>query len=300
MHRLVKSIPQFMTPANLVLAGASARSFQNGRMIHGLCHGLSPYTLRIITNTHARTEFRFTTRLFHPNIYKDGKVCVSILHSSTENPHPGELASEQWSPAQCAESVLLSILSLLDDAEVSSAANAEAAAMLRNKPRGYRKKVRYIVEKSKKDVPEGLAIPTQESITKPTVEEDDLETEDFWVEEEDTGYESDEEDFDENDRLDDDDDDKDTTKKEATEAAVSDSDSDSSSDAGVRLVDTQSEPAVYVPATAHEVEYFYSSYSSSAPSSSDFNCERPSYKEIEDVDKYKAAKEARKAENAGM
>jgi len=49
---------------------------------------------------------------------------------------------ERWSPAQRVESVLLSIISLLDDAEVSSPANVDAGVMLRKQPDEYKKKVK--------------------------------------------------------------------------------------------------------------------------------------------------------------
>jgi ubiquitin-protein ligase len=38
-------------------------------------------------------EFRFARPLFHPNIYKDGKLCISILHAPGEDETSGELAS---------------------------------------------------------------------------------------------------------------------------------------------------------------------------------------------------------------
>lgn len=90
----------------------------------------------------------------------------------------GELASERWSPVQRIESVLISILSLLDDAEVSSPANVDAGVMLRKEPEKYKAKVKEDVEASKKDIPEGFVMPTHES-TKPQVVEkfDD----DFWA-----------------------------------------------------------------------------------------------------------------------
>ncbi|PYI06151.1 hypothetical protein BO78DRAFT_397563 [Aspergillus sclerotiicarbonarius CBS 121057] len=154
-------------------------------------------------------EFRFVRPLFHPNIYKDGKLCISILHAPGEDEMSGELASERWSPAQRVESVLISILSLLDDAEISSPANVDASVMLRKDPDQYNSIVQQHVEDSKGDIPEGFVMPTHESTTvsKP-VEKDDS---DFWAEsdvDDDVfgGSDSDEDlDFD-----DDDDDDQDT------------------------------------------------------------------------------------------
>lgn len=90
----------------------------------------------------------------------------------------GELASERWSPVQSIESVLISILSLLDDAEVSSPANVDAGVMLRNKPEKYKAMVKQDVETSRKDIPKGFVMPTHESTKPPVVEKfDDA----FWA-----------------------------------------------------------------------------------------------------------------------
>lgn len=89
----------------------------------------------------------------------------------------GESAGERWSPAQRVESVLISILSLLDDPEISSPANVDASVMYRDKQDEYKTRVNQDVEASKKDVPEGFTMPTHES-TKPVVEKFD---DDFWV-----------------------------------------------------------------------------------------------------------------------
>jgi ubiquitin-conjugating enzyme E2 R len=127
-------------------------------------------------------EFRFLRPLYHPNIYPDGKLCISILHAPGEDEMSGELASERWSPAQRVESVLISILSLLDDAEVSSPANVDAGVMLRKDFESYKALVRKDVEQSKKDIPEGFVMPTHESsMNRPTEKADDA---DFWADSE--------------------------------------------------------------------------------------------------------------------
>lgn len=98
----------------------------------------------------------------------------------------GESAGERWSPVQRVESVLISVLSLLDDAEVSSPANVDAGVMLRNDPKGYQERVRQDREKSKEDIPQGFEMPTHESAflkkEEPVVDEfswSDSEVEDF-------------------------------------------------------------------------------------------------------------------------
>lgn len=124
-------------------------------------------------------EFHFCRPLYHPNIYKDGKLCISILHAPGEDAMSGESAAERWSPAQRVESVLLSIISLLDDAECSSPANVDAGVMLRKNPEQYKALVKEAVERSKKDIPEGYVMPTHESTSTKKVEKED--DRDFWV-----------------------------------------------------------------------------------------------------------------------
>ena len=96
-------------------------------------------------------------------MYPDGELCISILHAPGEDTASGELASERWSPAQRIESVLISILSLLDDAEVSSPANVDAGVMLRTAPNDFKFMVKHDVEKSQRDIPKGFVMPDIES-----------------------------------------------------------------------------------------------------------------------------------------
>ena len=127
-------------------------------------------------------DFKFLRPLYHPNIYKDGKLCISILHAPGDDEMSGETAAERWSPAQRVESVLISILSLLDDAEISSPANVDASVMLRKQPEEYKALVKKDVEASKRDIPEGFVVPTHESTIKPVEKDEDRE---FWVDSDD-------------------------------------------------------------------------------------------------------------------
>ncbi|OAL39545.1 hypothetical protein AYO20_00942 [Fonsecaea nubica] len=121
-------------------------------------------------------DFRFSKPLWHPNIYADGRLCISILHAPGEDIMSGESAGERWSPAQRVESVLISILSLLDDPEISSPANVDASVMFRDDKEAFEARVRQDVEASKKDIPEGFVMPTHET-TMPVIEKID---DDFW------------------------------------------------------------------------------------------------------------------------
>ncbi|ORY16069.1 ubiquitin-conjugating enzyme/RWD-like protein [Clohesyomyces aquaticus] len=108
-------------------------------------------------------DFKFLRPLYHPNIYPDGRLCISILHQPGEDEMSGESAGERWSPVQRVETVLISILSLLDDAEVSSPANVDAGVMLRNKPEMYKDMVKRDLETSKQDIPADYVMPTHET-----------------------------------------------------------------------------------------------------------------------------------------
>ncbi|KAI5281879.1 hypothetical protein KEM54_003086 [Ascosphaera aggregata] len=129
-------------------------------------------------------QFRFIRSIFHPNVYSDGRLCISILHSPGDDHTSGEHPSERWSPAQRVESVLVSILSLLDDAEVSSPANVDAGVLLRNDKKAYAERVRQDVELSKKDIPPGFVMPTVVATSGTGKEKKDvieMDDEDFWA-----------------------------------------------------------------------------------------------------------------------
>ena len=78
---------------------------------------------------------KFTTKMFHPNIYQDGSICLDIL-------------KERWSPSYDVTAILTSIQSLLSDPNPSSPANNVAAQLLRDNKREYEKRVRACVEQS--------------------------------------------------------------------------------------------------------------------------------------------------------
>ncbi|KAD5961096.1 hypothetical protein E3N88_12569 [Mikania micrantha] len=78
---------------------------------------------------------RFISRMFHPNIYADGSICLDILQN-------------QWSPIYDVAAILTSIQSLLCDPNPNSPANSEAARLFSENKREYNRKVREVVEQS--------------------------------------------------------------------------------------------------------------------------------------------------------
>ncbi|PSN71582.1 hypothetical protein BS50DRAFT_631515 [Corynespora cassiicola Philippines] len=168
-------------------------------------------------------DFKFTRPLYHPNIYPDGRLCISILHAPGDDEMSGELAAERWSPVQRVETVLLSVLSLLDDAEVSSPANVDAGVILRNKPEQYKEMVKRDLERSKQDIPAGYVMPTHESAFQTKKDDgdfdmswEDSDVESFGGSESDFGDEEMDSDFEADEDAEDEEDEKD--EKEAKEA----------------------------------------------------------------------------------
>eukprot|EP00931_Biecheleriopsis_adriatica_P007948 TRINITY_DN109189_c0_g1_i1.p1 TRINITY_DN109189_c0_g1~~TRINITY_DN109189_c0_g1_i1.p1 ORF type:complete len:191 (-),score=51.17 TRINITY_DN109189_c0_g1_i1:96-596(-) len=94
-------------------------------------------------------EMRFETQMFHPNIYPDGKVCISILHAPGTDPrNEQETADERWRPILGVHSILISVISMLLDPNLESPANIDAAVNMKNDLDGWKKKVRQLTRKS--------------------------------------------------------------------------------------------------------------------------------------------------------
>ncbi|KAF3000569.1 hypothetical protein G7054_g2767 [Neopestalotiopsis clavispora] len=131
---------------------------------------------------YAPPTFRFQIPIYHPNVYPDGRVCISILHQPGDDLMSGEAASERWSPLQGVESVLRSVLLLLDDPEINSPAHVDAGVMYRDDRAQYNKKAAECVEKSRKDIPAGFVMPTDIEEAPPAAKDAD---DDFWNEDDD-------------------------------------------------------------------------------------------------------------------
>ena len=75
------------------------------------------------------------SKLFHPNVYADGSICLDILQN-------------QWSPIYDVWAILTSIRSLLGDPNPSSPANSEAANIYNTNKNEYERRVKQIVDLS--------------------------------------------------------------------------------------------------------------------------------------------------------
>ena len=84
---------------------------------------------------------KFTSSLWHPNIYPDGRVCISILHPPGEDRFGYEKSCERWGPVQSVEKILMSVISMLAEPNDMSPANIEAAKQWRNNREAYCERV---------------------------------------------------------------------------------------------------------------------------------------------------------------
>ncbi|TEB22480.1 ubiquitin conjugating enzyme [Coprinellus micaceus] len=99
-------------------------------------------------------KMKFITPMWHPNIYADGSVCISILHAPGEDQYGYEDAGERWMPVHTVESILLSVISLLSSEKpnLDSPANVDAAKEVRTEFDAYKKKVRRLVRRSAEEI----------------------------------------------------------------------------------------------------------------------------------------------------
>ena len=98
-------------------------------------------------------EMKFKSEMWHPNVFPDGKVCISILHPpGVDNLNELETAEERWRPILGVESIIISVISMLSDPNDFSPANIDAAVMWRNDKVAFKKRVREVVRKSQENI----------------------------------------------------------------------------------------------------------------------------------------------------
>lgn len=94
---------------------------------------------------------KFLSRMFHPNVYANGELCLDILQN-------------RWSPTYDVAAILTSIQSLLHDPNPNSPANAEAAQLYRENMKEYVRRVKATVEESWLDPDEKVDLEDKDSV----------------------------------------------------------------------------------------------------------------------------------------
>lgn len=82
-------------------------------------------------------------------MFQNGDLCISILHPPVDDPQSGELPCERWNPTQNVRTILLSVISLLNEPNTFSPANVDASVMYRQwkESKGKDKEYENIIRK---------------------------------------------------------------------------------------------------------------------------------------------------------
>jgi len=107
----------------------------------------------------APPELQFLSDFWHPNVYADGKVCISILHPPGEDELSGERPEERWLPTQSVATIMLSVISMLSDPNFSSPANVDASVQWRKDLSGFKRKLKEIIAKASAEFDGHITIP---------------------------------------------------------------------------------------------------------------------------------------------
>ena len=89
----------------------------------------------------------FLNKVWHPNVYKDGRVCISILHPPEHDAfNEQETMDEKWRPVLGVREIVLSVLSLINEPNLDSPANMDAAIQFRDNIKEFKKTVRKYLD----------------------------------------------------------------------------------------------------------------------------------------------------------
>ncbi|EGD72467.1 ubiquitin-conjugating enzyme [Salpingoeca rosetta] len=151
-------------------------------------------------------NMRFTSRIWHPNVFPNGNICISILHSPGTDHLSGERPEERWNPTQTVRTILLSVISILNEPNTSSPANVDANVSFLKYKRGesddYLQRVKHDVQASQRLAKEdGVTIPSSiddyvikhKPVEEPVLTADDLMDSDVADSDEDYDYDHDSE-----------------------------------------------------------------------------------------------------------
>jgi ubiquitin-conjugating enzyme E2 R len=118
---------------------------------------------------HEPPSLQFLSKIFHPNVFRDGKLCISTL----QIPHPDATAEDSklnWSAVLGVSGALQSVVSLLTDPNPDDPANPDAANLFLKDRKAFDKKSIEFSKKSIADLPEGIVKPV---ITAPILQREE-------------------------------------------------------------------------------------------------------------------------------
>ncbi|XP_038949992.1 ubiquitin-conjugating enzyme E2 G1-like [Rattus norvegicus] len=94
-------------------------------------------------------KMKFITEVWHPDVDKNGDVCISILLEPGEDKYDYEKPEEHWLPIHPVEAIMIRVISMLADPNGDSPAHVDAANEWREDRNGeFPRQVARCVRKS--------------------------------------------------------------------------------------------------------------------------------------------------------
>ncbi len=129
------SIDLFNWEAAIVPRAASAYTLTEGETLR-LTFAFSPeYPLKA-------PAVSFTPPIFHTNVFKDGRVCLSLLLEKGHHADAVEKHCGHWVPSLTISDLLTAMTTFLDEPNPQSIANDDACALLKRSKHAYEAEVR--------------------------------------------------------------------------------------------------------------------------------------------------------------
>jgi ubiquitin-protein ligase len=139
LYSIEPSEESFLT-WNFIMIGPSDTLYEGG-LFHGVMNFTEKYPIEP-----PKVIFK---NMIHPNVYKSGEVCISILHYGVDV-YGYEKDYERWSPSHGIDSIMMSIISMLSEPNIESPANTDISILCKNSPEQYRRMIYDLVYLSQK------------------------------------------------------------------------------------------------------------------------------------------------------
>jgi ubiquitin-protein ligase len=96
----------------------------------------------------APPTLRFVSQFWHPNVYREGPVCISMLHAAGDDQMSGESFDIRWKPINSVSSVLNSVMLMLMEPNLSSPANVDASVEWRDDIAAFKTKAKVLAQRA--------------------------------------------------------------------------------------------------------------------------------------------------------
>ena len=96
-------------------------------------------------------DVKFKSEIWHPNVYPDGRVCISILHDAGMIPWGTSVPANGGRRANGGDDYVVHHIDALSSPNDESPANIDAAKMWRDDYAGFKKRVARCVRKSQEE-----------------------------------------------------------------------------------------------------------------------------------------------------